>query len=54
MIQANNEKDNMENKEHGTISWEDIKRELEEDGLKERAKPIKKEDIKDWLRSLLD
>ena len=41
-------------KEHGTISWGDIKRELEEDGLKEKAKPIKKEDIGDWLRSLLD
>ena len=41
-------------KEHGTISWEDIKRELEEDGLKKKAKPIKKEDIRDWLRSLLD
>ena len=53
MIQANNEEDNMENKEDGTIK-EDIKRELEEDGLKEKAKPIKKEDIGDWLRSLLD
>lgn len=44
----------MEDKEDGTISWEDIKRELEEDGLKKKAKPIKKEDIRDWLRSLLD
>ena len=40
--------------EDGTISWEDIKRELEEDGLKEKAKPIKREDIGIWLRSLLD
>ena len=33
---------------------EDINQEPEEDGLKEKAKPIKKEDIGDWLRSLLD
>jgi len=36
------------------IQIRDIKRKLEEDGLKKKAKPIKKEDIKDWLRSLLD
>lgn len=33
---------------------EDINQELEEDGLKEKAKPIKKEDIRDGLSSLLD